>query len=110
VNAIKFTHEKGQISLVAENQNGNVLISVNDNGVGMTKEDLDKLFDTKSHYSNMGTANEAGTGIGLLLCKEFIELEGGKIWAESQKGKGSSFKFIIKQGSPQMVHAKRSED
>ncbi len=108
VNAIKFTHEKGQIYLVAENQDGNVLISVNDNGVGMTKEDLEKLFDTKSHYSKMGTANEAGTGIGLLLCKEFIELEGGKIWAESKKGKGSSFKFILKQGSPQTVHAKRS--
>jgi ligand-binding sensor domain-containing protein/signal transduction histidine kinase len=108
INAIKFTHEKGEICIVSESQDDNVLISVNDNGVGLTKEDLKKLFDKKSHYSKMGTANEAGTGIGLLLCKEFIDLEGGKIWAESEEGKGSSFKFVLKQGSPQIANTNRS--
>jgi len=107
MNAIKFTHEQGKIYVASEGQENKVLISVNDNGVGMTKEDLNKLFNTKSHYSKMGTANEAGTGIGLLLCKEFIELDGGKIWVESAEGKGSSFKFVLKQGYPKTTNANR---
>ncbi len=107
-NAIKFTHEHGEIKIVTETKDKEVLISVNDNGIGMPKDELNRLFDKKSHYSKMGTANEAGTGIGLLLCKEFIDLEGGKIWAESEEGKGSSFKFIIKKGSLQITNPEKS--
>jgi signal transduction histidine kinase len=103
MNALKFTHEQGEIDITAEDQDDQVLISVNDNGVGMTPDELSKLFNAESHYSKMGTANEAGTGIGLLLCKEFIELDGGKIWAVSQEGKGSSFKFLLKKGAPETV-------
>ena len=108
MNAIKFTHENGRICVSADINNGRVEISVTDNGVGMSKDELAKLFNTKSHYSKMGTANEAGTGIGLLLCKEFIEIEGGKIWAESEEGEGSSFKFILKQGKPQTENINES--
>ena len=105
MNAVKFTHQNGEIHISTNCSDGKVLISVTDNGVGMSKSELKKLFNTESHYSKMGTANEAGTGIGLLLCKEFIELEGGKIWAESEEGKGSSFKLILDQGSPHPANA-----
>ncbi len=104
MNALKFTHEKGEISITSEYHEGSVVVSVNDNGIGMSPEDLQKLFNTESHYSKMGTANEAGTGIGLLLCKEFIELDGGKIWAESTKGVGSSFKIMLKKGRSESVN------
>ena len=103
MNALKFTHERGEISISSEYHEDNVVVSVNDNGIGLTQEDLGKLFNTESHYSKMGTANEAGTGIGLLLCKEFIELDGGKIWAESERGVGSSFKIRLKRGKPESV-------
>jgi signal transduction histidine kinase len=101
-NALKFTHEKGEIKITCEYGENDVEVSVTDNGVGMTKEELNKLFNEESHYSRIGTANEAGTGIGLLLCKEFIELDGGKIWAESEEGVGSSFKIRLKKGKTQM--------
>lgn len=108
MNALKFTHEKGEISITGEMHGEQILISVNDNGVGMSAEELEKLFNEESHYSKMGTANEAGTGIGLLLCKEFLQMDGGKIWAESKEGEGSSFKFLVKQGTPEAVDAKDS--
>ena len=103
MNALKFTHEQGEISITAEYQNNKVQVSVTDNGVGMSSDELSRLFNSESHYSKMGTANEAGTGIGLLLCKEFIELEGGRIWAVSEEGKGSSFKFILNRGEQETV-------
>ena len=95
MNAIKFTHKKGEIKLTCKQEGDTVTVCVQDNGVGISKEDLKRLFDTQNHYSKMGTANEAGTGIGLLLCKEFLELDGGRIWAESEPGKGSVFKFTL---------------
>lgn len=95
MNAIKFTHKQGEIKLTSSQQGDTITVCVQDNGVGIGKEDLERLFDTQSHYSKMGTANEAGTGIGLLLCKEFLELDGGSIWAESEQGKGSAFKFTL---------------
>ncbi len=98
MNAIKFTHPQGEIRIYASHDEGKVTISVKDNGVGIERHDLDRLFNTQSHYSKMGTANEAGTGIGLLLCKEFLEVDGGVIWAESEEGKGSSFKFTLQEG------------
>ncbi len=97
MNAIKFTHKKGQINITSKTDGDQITLSVSDTGVGIGQQDLERLFDTQSHYSKMGTANEAGTGIGLLLCKEFLELDGGKIWAESEEGKGSSFKFTLQK-------------
>ena len=94
-NALKFTHKGGKIevnTLVDDNQ---VEISVSDNGIGMTKSTIDKLFRIDANLSTNGTEDEKGTGLGLFLCKEFIEKHGGKIWVESESGKGSIFKFIL---------------
>lgn len=94
-NAIKFTPEAGKVSISAERTNGEVEIRVNDTGVGIPTEALPKLFDPTAIYSTKGTSNEKGTGLGLILCKEFVEKQGGKIWVESVEGKGSSFRIVL---------------
>jgi PAS domain S-box-containing protein len=94
-NAIKFTNKGGAINISAEQTNSKVTISVSDNGVGIPPDNLSKLFDISEVISTKGTAKETGTGLGLLLCKEFVEKHGGKIWVESEAGKGSDFKFAL---------------
>jgi len=94
-NAIKFTNSNGTIKISAEQNPENVTITVSDNGVGINPEDLRKLFDFSQFQSTTGTNKEKGTGIGLLICKEFVEIHGGKIWVESEVGKGSDFKFTL---------------
>jgi signal transduction histidine kinase len=94
-NAIKFTNNGGAIKIIAEKNIGNVTISVSDNGIGITPDNLTKLFDISQVLTTKGTAEETGTGLGLLLCKGFVEKHGGKIWAESEVGKGSDFKFTL---------------
>src|ERR1035437_6435859 len=85
-NAIKFTNSGGRININAEENSGNIIISVSDNGVGITPVNLAKLFDISEVITTKGTAKETGTGLGLLLCKEFVEKHGGKIWLESEVG------------------------
>jgi signal transduction histidine kinase/streptogramin lyase len=94
-NAIKFTHKNGMVEVRAMLEDRNVEISVSDNGIGMTNETMAKLFRIDANLSTRGTENEKGTGLGLFLCKEFVEKHGGKIWVESESGKGSTFKFLI---------------
>jgi signal transduction histidine kinase len=94
-NAIKFTNSGGEININAENQPGKVIISVRDNGVGMSPENLAKLFDISQVLTTKGTFSETGTGLGLLICKEFVENHGGNIWAESVQGEGSIFRFSL---------------
>jgi signal transduction histidine kinase len=94
-NAIKFTNDGGKVSIRAEDQDSEWLISVRDNGVGMNDEVLKILFDKTAPYTTRGTANEKGTGLGLILCKEFVEKNGGRIFVESQEGKGSKFSFTV---------------
>ncbi len=94
-NAIKFTNNGGVININAEQNSENVTISVSDNGIGITPDNLKKLFDISEVLTTKGTAGESGTGLGLLLCKEFVEKHGGKIWVESEVGKGSEFKFTL---------------
>jgi len=94
-NAIKFTNSGGKINIKAEQNSEDVTISVSDNGIGISSDNLLKLFDISEVLSTKGTAGETGTGIGLLLCKEFIEKHGGKIWVKSEVGKGSDFKFTL---------------
>lgn len=94
-NAIKFTKSGGKIIINAEQNSENVTISVSDNGVGIPADNLSKLFDISEVMSTKGTAGETGTGLGLLLCIEFVEKHGGKIWVESEVGKGSHFKFTL---------------
>jgi len=94
-NSIKFTHRNGKVEVKAIIDNKQVEISVSDSGIGMTKETTAKLFRIDANLSTQGTENEKGTGLGLILCKEFVEKNGGKIWVESESGKGSTFKFIL---------------
>ncbi len=96
-NSIKFTRQGGEIKIdiLELVEDGLLQISVSDNGVGMNDEVKKKLFKIDEHVTTKGTEKEKGTGIGLILCKEFIEKHQGKIWVESTLGKGSVFKFTI---------------
>ncbi len=98
-NAIKFTSAHGQIRVSGEQTNGSVIISVKDSGIGISDEDLKKLFKIDSQFTTTGTNQEIGTGLGLLLCKELVEKQRGTIWVESEIGKGSSFFFTLPQPS-----------
>ncbi|MBK8397960.1 MAG: hybrid sensor histidine kinase/response regulator [Leptospiraceae bacterium] len=95
-NSIKYTKFHGTITIMAIELEKEIEISIQDTGVGMSKTIAEDLFriDVK-HFSTSGTNGEKGTGLGLILCKEFIDKHGGKIWAESEKEKGSTFKFLI---------------
>lgn len=97
-NAIKYTGEDGSITVSAKETNGQIETSVTDTGIGIKPENLEKLFRIDVNYSTKGTANEMGTGLGLILCKEFINKNKGDIWIESDLGKGSSFKFTLPAG------------
>ena len=97
-NAIKFTFRNGKVELKALLKNNEVQITVSDNGIGMTKKTIVNLFRIDANLSTQGTENEKGTGLGLFLCKEFVEKHGGKIWVESLEGKGSQFTFTLPLG------------
>jgi signal transduction histidine kinase len=97
-NALKFTNFGGEIVILATQKQDEMMVAVCDNGVGIKKEIIEKLFRIEASTSTMGTQKEPGTGLGLLLCKEFVEKHGGKIWAESETGKGSTFYFTIPIG------------
>lgn len=94
-NAIKFSHRGGEILLSAEVKDGMAEISITDSGVGISSENQAKLFRYDQIYRSKGTSGETGTGIGLILCKDFIERNNGRIWVESEVNKGSSFKFTL---------------
>jgi len=96
-NAIKFTHEKGTVKMEATEEVDYIRFLVNDTGIGMTKEEIENLFTINKSLIKTGTADERGTGIGLMLCKEFVEKHHGELWVESEKGKGSTFYFTIKK-------------
>lgn len=95
-NAIKFTTEGKNIVVSASPQNdGTAIVSVADEGIGIEPADCKRLFKIQHSYTTKGTAGEAGTGLGLLLCKEFVEKNKGKIWVESVLAKGSTFSFSV---------------
>jgi signal transduction histidine kinase len=94
-NAIKFTGENGLVSVHSTTENNNRIIAIQDNGVGMSLENMEKLFNQHLHPTTKGTANEKGTGLGLILCKDFITRNGGNIWVESAKNKGTTFFFSL---------------
>ncbi|MEI6434680.1 MAG: PAS domain S-box protein [Bacteroidota bacterium] len=94
-NAIKFTQPGGKITISAEKKQSELSVTVSDSGVGILQERIEKLFRIDESYSTAGTNNERGTGLGLILCKEFIEKHGGKIRVESAVGKGSEFKITL---------------
>jgi len=108
-NAIKFTRPGGHITISASDRQNELIVSVMDSGIGLSKDRIDKLFRLDESYSTPGTSNELGTGLGLILCKEFVEKHAGKIWVESEeenlpagltdnragKAGGSTFHFTI---------------
>ncbi|PTN09917.1 ATP-binding protein [Mangrovibacterium marinum] len=94
-NAIKFTNPGGWIRISALRNENEIEFQVEDNGIGMDVKAAGRLFKAETNYSTYGTANEKGTGLGLIICKEFIEKHGGSIRVESEKGKGSCFIFNI---------------
>lgn len=96
-NAIKFTRRGGRVEIKAGPKNGLIEISVCDNGIGIKKEDVDKLFSKTSTFTTFGTNGEKGTGLGLDICKDFVEKHKGTIWVESEFGSGSRFVFTLKE-------------
>ncbi len=105
-NAIKFTYPGGKIEISTKDQGAFVEISVSDNGTGISPENLSRLFKVEGDVKTQGTSREAGSGLGLILCKEFVVMHGGEIRVESEVGKGSVFRFTIpkcmKQACPEL--------
>jgi len=95
-NAVKFTPKGGKVAIAAKpNSDGWVEISVKDSGIGMNQEIVENLFKLDVDTSRKGTDKESSTGLGLIICKELIEKHGGKLWVESEEGKGSTFYFTV---------------
>lgn len=94
-NAIKFTKPDGEVTITMTERNGRVVVCVIDNGLGMSDEKRESIFNLDAGHSTAGTNGEQGTGLGLILCKEFVEKNNGKIWVESKLGEGSSFCFSV---------------
>ncbi len=110
-NAIKFTNRLGAVRILAEEIEGDRLeITVEDDGVGIALEDREKLFRIDTHFTTKGTLNESGTGLGLILCAEFIYKHGGKIRVESAPGQGSAFKFTLPVKSESMPESALKAD
>jgi len=94
-NAIKFTHQDGQINIISNEKDNMVQVDIIDNGTGISEEVKISLFTVGEFKTTVGTNGEIGSGLGLILCKEFIERNGGKIWVESVRDKGSTFSFTV---------------
>ncbi|MCV2484671.1 HAMP domain-containing histidine kinase [Flavobacterium sp. SH_e] len=94
-NAIKFTDKNGEVKIKLQKINHKIEISIRDNGIGVPENIKEKLFKINGKVLQKGTENELGSGLGLLLCKEFVNIHEGEIWVESKIGKGSVFKFTL---------------
>lgn len=94
-NAIKFTGQSGTITIEIAKDDSMLKVSVEDNGVGIAEADMNRLFKIDSNPTSIGTSMEKGTGLGLILCKDFVERNGGTIWVNSQLGRGTKFFFTI---------------
>lgn len=94
-NALKFTEGGGSIEVVARCDESEIIVSVSDTGLGISEEDLRKVFRIDAKYQRVGTMEETGTGLGLILCQEFIKQHKGRIWLESEVKKGSTVTFTL---------------
>lgn len=94
-NAIKFTNPGGQIDIMAEQDKSFATVVISDNGIGMSQQTIDNLFLFSGYHKTEGTQGESGSGLGLFLCRELVEKNNGRIWVESEEGKGSKFKFTL---------------
>lgn len=109
-NAIKFSYREGKITISAREKKYLIELEISDEGVGMSKTNLHKIFRLDNDYLALGTAKEKGAGIGLLLCKEYVEKNGGKIWADSEEGSGSSFYITIPKSDKVLGSLPQAED
>ena len=94
-NAMKFTPEGGDITIRVRQDAQAAIVEASDSGCGISKENQAKLMKPSTHFSTFGTKNEEGSGLGLLLCQDFATKNGGRLWFESEEGKGSTFSFSI---------------
>ena len=99
INAIKFTPKSGLIIISSADKNDFVEFSIKDTGIGIESQRSSELFNFNKLHTTTGTEGEKGTGLGLPICKEFIERNGGKIWVESEVGKGSKFTFTLRKSN-----------
>lgn len=99
-NAIKYTPKGGSIDIEIVKKNNYLLFSIKDTGIGFNQDVAEKIFRTDTYYTTAGTNNEKGSGLGLILCKEFVTTMNGTIWAESNPGQGSTFFFTIPYSFP----------
>ncbi len=95
-NSIKFSNKQGIIKITSEQNDGVVKVKVSDNGIGIPDNDLEKILRIDIRYTTEGTAEEKGTGLGLILCKEIIEKHGGEIQIKSENNKGTEVSFTLK--------------
>lgn len=95
-NALKFTEKNGEIYLSTKQDGNFIHLSVKDTGIGISKKDQNKLFRLDCNFTTIGTNDESGSGLGLILCEEFVKKNGGEIWVESEENKGSTFVFSLK--------------
>jgi len=98
-NALKFTNSGGSVTISAKKQDSKIEVSVSDSGLGMKPDKVKNLFTLKQQKSNIGTNGERGTGLGLILCKDFVEKHNGKIWVESTVGQGTTFTFSLPESA-----------
>lgn len=96
-NAIKFTSENGVVTIFSTVSEEKIIVTVFDTGIGIKSDRIEKLFDSKSYETSFGTKKEKGSGLGLKICKDFIEAHGEKIWVESEVNAGSAFKFSLRK-------------
>ena len=94
-NAVKFSHSNGVVTISGQKAGREIIISIKDSGVGLSNDDIGKLFRVDVPTQQIGESKEKGTGLGLIICKDFVEQLGGKIWVESELGNGSTFKFSL---------------
>ena len=99
-NAIKFTPKEGKITITIQDLDDKTQVSITNTGLGISQDHLEKLFKAHLSESTLGTLGEKGTGLGLIICKEFVEKNGGNIRAESEQGKGSKFCFTLPKAAP----------
>jgi len=107
-NAVKFTPRGGRVSVSSQLDGDKVAVTVADTGVGMTDGEVQKLFRLDTHMSRPGTEQEGGNGLGLILCREFVEKHGGQIWVSSSPGEGSRFTFTLPTHAPDEVSPDRA--
>ncbi len=98
-NAIKFSHQKSRVKIKAKDQGCSILLSIEDNGVGIDEERIKRIFSAAGNTSTLGTNNEQGTGLGLILCRDFVEKNGGQIIVNSVVGEGTAISFTLPKPS-----------